>query len=102
MASTALSKQRQAAKAKLKLEEAQEDVKALKEDLEELEAELQEDVGDIRSQWEEALTALEDYEVRPRRKDVQINLFGLAWTPHWRITYRDLGGVAVTELVEAF
>ncbi len=102
MASTALSKQRQAAKAKLKLEEAQEDVKALKEDLEELEAELQEDVADVRSEWEEALTALEDHEVRPRRKDVQINLFGLAWAPHWQITYRDRSGVALTELAEAF
>jgi hypothetical protein len=102
MASTALSKQRQAEKAKLMLEEAEDDVEALQEDLEELEAELQEEVALIRERWEEALAELEDYEVTPRRKDVQIGFFGLAWTPHWQITYRDRGGAAYTELVEAF
>ncbi len=102
MASTALSKQRQASKAKLRLEEAEDDVKELQGDLEDLDAELQEEVASIREQWEEALSELEDYDVRPRRKDVQISFFGLAWTPHWRVTYRDRGGATQTELVEAF
>jgi len=102
MASTALSKQRQAAKAKLQLEEARDDVKALEEDIKELEAELQEDVEAARERWESALTDLEEYEVRPRRKDVQISLFGLAWSPHWVVTYQRRGGAAQTELVEAF
>jgi len=100
--STALSKQRQAAKAKLRLEEAAEDVEALEEDVSDLEAELQEEVDRIRARWESALNDLEDYEVRPRRKDVQISFFGLAWTPHWQLTYRDRGGTTHTELVEAF
>jgi len=102
MVSTALSKQRQAAKAKLKLEEAEDDVKELEEDIEALEAELQEEVALVRDRWEEALTELETYDVRPRRKDVQINFFGLAWTPHWQITYRNRSGTTLTELVEAF
>ena len=102
MASTALSKQRQAAKAKLQLEEARDDVEALEEDIEELDAELQEEVEATRERWESTLTELEEYEVRPRRKDVQISLFGLAWTPHWRVTYRDRSGSAHTELIEAF
>jgi hypothetical protein len=102
MASTALSKQRQTTKAKLRLEETEEDIAELEEDVQELEAELQEEVAAIRARWEEALTELEAYEVRPRRKDVQISLFGLAWTPHWQITYQDRGGATRTELVEAF
>jgi hypothetical protein len=102
MASTALSKQRQTTKAKLRLEETEEDITELEEDVKELEEELQDEVAAIRARWEEALTELEEYEVRPRRKDVQISLFGLAWTPHWQITYRDRGGATHTELVEAF
>jgi hypothetical protein len=102
VASTALSKQRQAEKAKLQLEEARDDVKALEEDVEELEEELQAEVAEIRDQWEQALTELESYPVRPRRKDVQIGFFGLAWTPHWQITYRGRGRAPSTELVEAF
>jgi chromosome segregation ATPase len=102
MASTALSKQRQTTKAKLRLEETEEDIAELEEDVEELEAELQEEVAAIRARWEEALAELEEYEVRPRRQDVQISLFGLAWAPHWQITYQDRGGATRTELVEAF
>jgi len=102
MASTALSKQRQAAKAKLQLEEAREDVTELEEDIQELEAELREDVEAARERWENALTDLDEYEVRPRRKDVQISLFGLAWAPHWHVKYKDRGGAQRSELVEAF
>jgi hypothetical protein len=102
MASTALSKQRQAAKAKLRLEEARDDVKEVQEDLEDLEKELEAETAAIREEWEEALTDLEKYDVRPRRKDVEISLFGLAWCPHWQMTYRDRSGVLRTELVEAF
>jgi chromosome segregation ATPase len=102
MASTALSKQRQTTKAKLRMEETEEDVAELQKDVEELEEELQEEVAAIRARWEEALTELEEYEVRPRRQDVQISFFGLAWTPHWQITYQDRGGTSRTELVEAF
>ena len=102
MASTALSKQRQAAKAKLQLEEARDDVTELEEDIEELEAELREEVAAAKERWEESLTDLEEYEVRPRRKDVQIGVFGLAWAPHWQVTYRDSSGATRTELLEAF
>jgi hypothetical protein len=45
---------------------------------------------------------LEGYEVRPRRQDVEISFFGLAWTPHWQITYQDRSGATHTELAPAF
>ena len=102
VASTALSKQRQAAKAKLQLEEAKDEVEELQEDIKDLEEDLQEEVAAIRDRWEEALAELESYDVRPRRKDVQIGLFGLAWAPHWRVTYRDRSGATHADLVEAF
>jgi hypothetical protein len=97
-----LSKQRQAAKAKLQLEEAKDDVKVLEEDIQELEEELQAEVAAIRDQWEEALTELEDYQVRPRRQDVEISFFGLVWAPHWQVGYQDGSGAARTDLVAAF
>lgn len=102
MASTAMSKQRQAAKARLQLDEAREEVVERQEDKEELEEELQEEVAGIRERWEEAVTELEEYDVRPRRKDVQISLFALAWVPHWQVIYRDRGGVSHAELAQAF
>jgi hypothetical protein len=102
MASTALSKQRQAAKAKLRVEEAEDDVKALQEDMEELEEELQEEVAAIQDQWEEALEEFEEVKVTPRRADIQIDLVALAWVPHWQLTYKGRGAIVRTDLVEAY
>jgi TolA-binding protein len=102
MASTALSKQRQAAKAKLRVEEAEDDVKALQEDIEELEEELQEEVAAIQERWEEALETFEEAKVTPRRADIQIDLVALAWVPHWQLTYEARGGTVRTDLVEAY
>ncbi len=101
MASTALSKQRQAAKAELQLEKAQSDVEKLEEDMKQLEEDLREEVAAVRQEWEDALGELETYDVRPRRKDVQIGFFGLAWVPHWLMTYKARNGEMVSELVEA-
>jgi hypothetical protein len=102
MASTALSKQRQAAQAKLRLEQAEEDVEALQEDIEELEEELQEEVGAIQDRWSEALETFEEVKVTPRRADIQIDLVALTWVPHWRLTYEGRGGILRTDLVAAY
>jgi hypothetical protein len=102
MASTALSKQRQAAKAKLRVEEAEDDVKALQEDIEELEEELQEEVAVIQERWEEALETFEEAKVTPRRADIQIDLVALAWVPHWQLTCEARGGIVRTDLAEAY
>jgi hypothetical protein len=97
-----VSKHRQTTLAKIKLEEAEANVEALQQDVKELEEELQEQVAAVRDRWEEALVEFEEVPIKPRRTDVQINLFGLAWAPHWQITYQDRGGGARTELVPAY
>lgn len=100
-ASTALSKHRQTTMAKFKVEEAEETVEALQQEIKELEEELQEQVAAVRDRWEEALVEFEEVPVTPRRKDIQVDLFGLAWAPHWQITYQDRGGATRTDLVPA-
>ncbi len=102
VASTALSKQRMASQASLRVQEAAADVEKLQQDIASLEEELEQEVTAIRSRWEDALIELEEYDVRPRRQDVRISIFGLAWAPHWHITYQDRSGTARTELIEAF
>jgi len=102
VASRALSKQRQTTLAKIKLEEAVANVEALQEDVKELEAELREETTAVRDRWEEALVDFEEVPIKPRRTDVQINLFGLAWAPHWQVTYQGRGGATRIELVPAY
>lgn len=102
VASSALTKQRMASQASLRVQETEADIEKLEKDIAALEEELEREVETIRTRWEEALTDLEEYEVRPRRQDVRLSVFGLAWAPHWHITYQDRSGTARTELIEAF
>ncbi|MFP4343457.1 MAG: hypothetical protein ACLFU8_02080 [Anaerolineales bacterium] len=101
-ASTALSKQRMSAKARIDLEAAEEDVGALQEDIDALEQELQQETAKVTEQWERSLEELEEIPIRPRRTDVQLTLFAIAWTPHWRISYRDRSRIPQTEIVPAY
>ena len=100
-ASTALSKHRQTTLKKLEVEEAEATVEALQKDIEELEKTLQEETTAIRERWEGALEGFEEFPVKPRRTDVQVDLLALAWVPHWQVTYQDQGGVARTDVVPA-
>ena len=102
VASRAMSKHRQTTQAKIKLEEAEAKVEDLQEDVKELEVELREQAEAVRDRWEDALVDFEETAIKPRRTDVQISLFGLAWAPHWQIAYREQGGVTRTELVPAY
>ena len=102
MASTALSKQRQASLAKMKVTEAGDTVEALQQEMKQLEEELQAQASTVRSRWEEALQKAEQVPVAPRRTDIEVDLFGLAWAPHWQVTYQDRGGTTRTTLVPAY
>jgi prefoldin subunit 5 len=101
-ASTALSKYRQSKISKMDVEEAEETVEALQEEIEALEQELKQEVDSIAAEWDEALAEFEEVPVRPRKKDVQVDMLSLAWLPHWSLTYKDSKGTAHTELAPAY
>ena len=86
----------------MKTAETGDTVEVLQQEIKQLEEELQAEVATVRDRWEEALQKLEQVPVTPRRTDVQVDLFGLAWAPHWQITYRDRGGATRTDLVPAY
>jgi hypothetical protein len=102
IASSALSKQRQASLAKMKVTEAGDTVEALQQEIKQLEEELQAEASVVRDHWEEALQKAEQVPIAPRRTDIEVDLFGLAWAPHWQVTYQDRGGTTRTTLVPAY
>jgi hypothetical protein len=101
-ASTALSKHRQRSLAAMGVEEAEAGVEALQQEIKELEGELQEQVAAIRERWEDALSEFEEVAVTPRRTDIQVDVFALAWAPHWQIGYEGRDGAMRSELVPAY
>jgi phage host-nuclease inhibitor protein Gam len=60
---------------------AQETVGAVQQALANLESELQEEVARLEGRSE---PALETVALRPKKTDVRVRLYALAWTPYWR------------------
>jgi hypothetical protein len=84
--SSASRKRRMTSQAKADVEESLEAIEDIKEDMAELENEAREEVEGLTEKWAALLDEIEEEEVRPRRTDVQIDLFALVWLPHWEVT----------------
>jgi DNA helicase HerA-like ATPase len=101
-ASTTLSKYRQSKTAAMSIEEARRAAVAVKGEISGLEEEILAKTEDISLKWEEAAEKIERVPVTPRRTDIEVDFFGLAWVPHWQITLRDKLGGTTTEDAPAF
>ncbi len=99
--SAAVNKVTRSSTVKHDIEAAEEQVEAVQADLQNLQAELKAQTEAITQNWEKALGRLEEIAIKPRRTDVEISLFALAWAPHWQIVYQ-LGSVMQTKTVPAF
>jgi hypothetical protein len=83
--STASRKRRMTRQAQADIKESEEAIEYLEEQIEELEEEARREVAEITERWQTYLEEVEEEEVKPRRTDVQISLFALAWLPRWEV-----------------
>ncbi len=79
---TSLSKRRMTAQAKADVEESKDLIEEYKEDLLELEADAKEIIQEIDDRWAEVARDITQIPVTPYKKDVQVELFGVAWVPY--------------------
>lgn len=89
---TSLTKRRMTQKAKADVEESQAAIEDLRRDLAAMEQEVSEDLDELDVRWAEAGEQLETKVVKPYKKYITLDLFGVAWRPHWRL---DSGGETV-------
>lgn len=66
------------------VERARERAEALREQMAELEAGLQEDIDKLEMQFDPEREVLEEIRVAPKLSDITMDLFGLAWLPYRR------------------
>jgi hypothetical protein len=83
--SSSLTKRRMTEKAKADVEESLEMIEEFKQELAELENELVDELEEIEERWAEAASNIEETVIRPFKKNIQLELFGIAWFPHWRL-----------------
>ncbi len=84
--STASRKRRLTQQAKADIEESEKTIDDLESQLYEAGAHLQRELDALTARWVPLIDDVQQEEVRPRRTDVRVNLFGLAWLPSWEIT----------------
>jgi hypothetical protein len=73
------------AQAKADVEESVEAIAAFKQELEALEKEMAEKLDDINEHWEDVADDIEEKTLKPLKKDVRVDVFSVAWFPHWQV-----------------
>jgi hypothetical protein len=83
IASTLSRRHRMASQAKADIEEAKEEIARLKEDLKRVDEEAKEAAREIGDKWARAVSEIRKVEIRPRKSDIEVVYFALAWAPFW-------------------
>ena len=81
--SSSLSKRRQQANARAAVEESIEEIAELRRDLEALAQEHEAELVEIDEKWADIVADSVEISVSPMKKNIEIELFGVAWHPHW-------------------
>ncbi|MGD2207055.1 MAG: ATP-binding protein [Anaerolineae bacterium] len=87
--STASRKHRMTRQAKADIEESEAIIEELTEDIEEIEEEAKRELEELADKWSELIDDWEEEKVTPRRADVRIDIFALAWVPRWELMIGD-------------
>lgn len=89
-ASTSMRSLGRAAEQRGDIGRAQESLQALLDEREQLSAELEAELEELRAQWQADALEIEEYVVRPKKTDLQVEEVSLLWTP-WTV---DAAGIA--------
>jgi hypothetical protein len=79
--SSSLSKRRMTAKAKADVEESHDVIADLKKEIAALEQEKAQAVEEAGERWAEVASQVAEIQIAPLKKDVLLDLFGVAWAP---------------------
>jgi hypothetical protein len=80
--STSLSKRRMTEQAKADVEESLDAIDDYKDQIDDLEKELAQAIEEIQTKWADIADDMTEIPVHPYKKDILIDLFGVAWMPH--------------------
>ena len=77
-----MTKRRMTAKAKADIEESEEEIEELTEDIVAMEQEAEEALQEVKAKWEAIAAETTTLPVTPYKKDISVDLFGVAWLPY--------------------
>lgn len=81
--SSSLTKRRQKQNAQADVRESIEEIDALRDQLNELTDEHQQEMIEIDRKWQEIAAEIETINVSPLKKNIELEVLAVAWQPHW-------------------
>jgi hypothetical protein len=81
--SSSLRKRRMTEQAKADVEESEDAIDQYEKDIQALEQERQEAIDEISDRWGDAVNDTSEVTVTPRKADIFVELFGVAWMPYY-------------------
>jgi hypothetical protein len=87
--SKSLTKRRMTSTAKADVQESKNAIEAYKKQIAELEQEKTEAIGEASQRWGEIANQISTIPVTPQKKDVLVELFGVAWFPYYATAMRE-------------
>jgi len=81
--SSSLTKRRMTEQAKAEVEESLDSIELFKQQIAEVEKRREELIAEINDRWGGVVSETSEVTVTPRKTDVFVNLFGVAWIPYY-------------------
>jgi hypothetical protein len=81
--SSSLSKRRMTENAKAEVEESIDAISQFKKQLAELQRQREEMIAEINDRWGRVVNEISEVTINPKKTDVFVNLFGVAWLPYY-------------------
>jgi hypothetical protein len=70
----------------LEVEKTRAEIQELTAERDGLIAEMEQALAEVRAKFDEQVAQTEDYTIAPKKKDIEIEIFALAWQPHYLFT----------------
>jgi hypothetical protein len=83
--SSSLSKRRMTENAKAEVEESITAISQFKKQIAELERQREELIVEINDRWGRVVNEVSEVSINPKKTDIYINLFGVAWMPYYNV-----------------
>jgi len=83
--STQFTKHRLAQNAKAEVEESEDTIAQYKKDLSALVRERDDLTTEINNQWSSLVNEISEVSIKPKKTDIYVNLFGVAWKPYYLV-----------------
>jgi superfamily I DNA and/or RNA helicase len=81
--SRSLSKRRMTEKAEADVKESLQAIEEFEGQIKELQAEQNEALDEVKERWEEIVSQVTEIQVTPYKKDILVEVFGVAWFPYY-------------------